>query len=119
MTFLTPLGWLVALLALLPLASAAFGHRRTGVVRRSLGLPAPERRAELLQPSLAAAGVVLLGLAAAQPALTRTSRPQVRRDAQALFVLPERRPRRYPRVVKIKMSNFPRKRPRRRRIHAK
>jgi hypothetical protein len=35
----------------------------------------------------------------------------------ALFVLPERRPRRYPRVVKIKMSNYPRKRPRRRRTH--
>src|SRR3989441_12713952 len=40
-------------------------------------------------------------------------------DELALFVLPERRPRRYPRVVKIKMSNFPRKRPRRRRIRAK
>jgi hypothetical protein len=87
MTFLTPLGWLVALLALLPLAAAVFGHRRTGKVRRSLRLHAPERRAELLPPSLAAAGVVLLALAAAQPALTRTSRPQVRRDAQALFVL--------------------------------
>ena len=32
----------------------------------------------------------------------------------ALFVLPERRPRRYPRAVKIKMTNYPRKRPRRR-----
>jgi hypothetical protein len=40
-------------------------------------------------------------------------------DELALFVLPERRPRRYPRVVKIKMSNFPRKHPRRRRIRAK
>ena len=40
-------------------------------------------------------------------------------DELALFVLPERRPRRYPRVVKIKMSNFPRKRPRRPRIDAK
>jgi hypothetical protein len=29
----------------------------------------------------------------------------------ALLVLPERRPRRFPRAVKIKMSNFPRKRP--------
>jgi hypothetical protein len=87
MTFLTPLGLFVALLALLPLAAAAFGHRRVGAVRRSLRLPAPERRAELLPPSLAAAGVVLLGLASAQPALTRTSKPQVRRDAQAVFVL--------------------------------
>ena len=35
-------------------------------------------------------------------------------DELALLVLPERRPRRYPRAVKIKMSNYPRKRPRRR-----
>ncbi|HJR04801.1 MAG TPA: IS4 family transposase, partial [Methylomirabilota bacterium] len=41
-------------------------------------------------------------------------------DELALLILPERRPqRRYPRVVKIKMSNYPRKRPRRRRIHVK
>jgi hypothetical protein len=32
----------------------------------------------------------------------------------ALLVIPERRARRYPRAVKIKMSNYPRKRPRRR-----
>jgi transposase IS4-like protein/DDE family transposase len=37
----------------------------------------------------------------------------------ALLVLPERRARRYPRAVKIKMSNYPRKRPRRRRSRAK
>lgn len=41
-------------------------------------------------------------------------------DELALLILPERRPkRRYPRAVKIKMSNYPRKRPRRRRIHSK
>src|SRR5438874_6686959 len=40
-------------------------------------------------------------------------------DELALFVLPERRPRRYPRAVKIKMSNYPRNRPHRRRIRAK
>ena len=32
-------------------------------------------------------------------------------DELARFVLPERRPRRYPRAVKIKMSNYPRNRP--------
>jgi len=37
----------------------------------------------------------------------------------ALLVLPERRSRQYPRAVKIKMSNYPRKRPRRRRPRAK
>jgi hypothetical protein len=87
MTFLTPLGGFVALLAVLPLGAAVLAHRRTGAVRRTLRLPPPERRAELLPPSLAAAGIVLLGLAAAQPALTRTSSPRVRRDVQALFVL--------------------------------
>jgi hypothetical protein len=41
-------------------------------------------------------------------------------DELALLILPERRPqRRYPRAVKIKMSNYPRKRPRRRRIRIK
>ena len=40
-------------------------------------------------------------------------------DELALFVLPERRLRSYPRAVKIKMSNYPRKRPRRRRIRVK
>lgn len=87
MTFLTPLCGFVALLAVLPLGAAAFAHRRTETVRRSLRLAPPERRAELLPPSLAAAGIVLLGLAAAQPALTRSSSPRVRRDVQALFVL--------------------------------
>jgi hypothetical protein len=40
-------------------------------------------------------------------------------DELARFVLPERRPRRYPRAVKIKMSNYPRNRPHRRRSRAK
>jgi hypothetical protein len=35
-------------------------------------------------------------------------------DELKLLILPPRRPRRYPRAVKIKMSNYPRKRPRRR-----
>jgi hypothetical protein len=40
-------------------------------------------------------------------------------DDLARFVLPERRPRRYPRRVKIKMSNYPRNRPHRRRSRTK
>jgi hypothetical protein len=40
-------------------------------------------------------------------------------DELARFVLPERRPRHYPRAVKIKMSNYPRNRPHRRRFRAK
>ena len=86
MTFLTPLGGLVALAALLPLAAVLVSRARTEVVRVRLRLPPPERRSEL-RPLLAAAAVALLGLAAAQPALTRSSHPQSRTDVQAVFVL--------------------------------
>jgi hypothetical protein len=87
MSLLTPLGFLVALLALLPLGAAVLARGRTRAVRRALRLEPPERRAEWLAPSLAAAGLVFFGLAAAQPALVHSSSPEVRRDAQALFVL--------------------------------
>lgn len=40
-------------------------------------------------------------------------------DELALFTLPARRPRRYPRAVKLKMSNYPRKRPQPLRSRAK
>jgi hypothetical protein len=40
-------------------------------------------------------------------------------DELTAFVLPERRPRRYPRAVKIKMSNYPRNRAHRRKARAK
>jgi hypothetical protein len=87
MTLLTPLAVLVALAALVPLAAAVLARRRADAVRRTLRLPAPERRATALRPALAALGIALLGLAAAQPALSRESSPRVRRDVQAVFVL--------------------------------
>ena len=87
MTFLTPLAGLVALAALLPLAAALTGRVRVGTVRRALGLEAPPGRAGLVRPALASAGVALLGLAAAQPAIDRNASERVRTDAQALFVL--------------------------------
>jgi hypothetical protein len=86
MTFLTPLGGLVALAAVLPLAAALLARARTEVVRTRLRLPPPERTAEL-RPLLAAAAIALLGIAAAQPAVTRSSHPQSRTDVQAVFVL--------------------------------
>lgn len=86
MTFLTPLAGLVALAALLPLGAAFVARARTETARRRLALPAPPRR-RVVGTVLAAAVVVLLGLAAAQPALTRESRPRTRADVQALFVL--------------------------------
>jgi hypothetical protein len=87
MTFLTPLAGLVAFTALAAVAAAVVAHRSSESVRRALDLPAPDRRRALLRPALGAVGLALLGLAAAQPALTRTSSTRVRRDAQALFVL--------------------------------
>ena len=86
MSFLTSLCGLVALAALLPLAAAFASRARAEAVRRRLRLPAPERTTEL-RPLLAAAAVALLGLAAAQPALTRASHPRSRTDVQAVFVL--------------------------------
>lgn len=86
MTFLTPLGALVASAALLPLAAWLLGRRRAEQVRTGLGLPAPRRTAEL-RPAAVAAGIALLGLAAAQPALTHRTQLRVRQHVQALFVL--------------------------------
>jgi hypothetical protein len=87
MTFLTPLGALLALAALLPLSAALASGRRVAAVRRALGLAPPARRAGLVRVGTAAVGVALLGLAAAQPALTRQTRQHVRSDVQVLFVL--------------------------------
>ena len=87
MTFLTPLAALVALAALLPLAAALLGRRRVGAVRRTLGLRPPAARSGLVGPALAAAGIALLGVAAAQPVLERQASERVRKDVQALFVI--------------------------------
>ncbi len=87
MSFLTPLAALVALVALLPLAATAFGRSRAGRARRALGLLPPAARSGLLRPAAAAGAIVLLGLAAAQPVLTRESSRHVRKDVEALFVL--------------------------------
>jgi hypothetical protein len=85
MTLLTPLGALAALAAPAVAGAMLLGGRRAGLVRRRLGLPAPHRRSP--RNALAAGGVMLLGLAAAQPALTRTSHLRIRSDAEAVFVL--------------------------------
>lgn len=86
MTFLTPFCLFFALASLLPLVAALVSRARTEVVRKRLRLPPPERATEL-RPLLAASAVGLLGFAAAQPALTRSSHPRSRTDVQAVFVL--------------------------------
>ncbi len=87
MTLLTPLGSLVILAALAPAAAMLLGQRRVAAVRSALGLAAPPRRARALRLAAGTAGIALLGLAAAQPALTRGARTDVRKDVQVLFVI--------------------------------
>jgi hypothetical protein len=86
LVFLSPLGALAALAALAPAAAALAARRRVGVVRRGLGLAPPSGRADLRRLAMLTAGLALLGLAAAQPALTHGSTRRVRSDVQALFV---------------------------------
>ena len=86
MTWLTPVCAFVASAAVAPLAGALAGRVRAGAVRKQLGLPAPpRRRAWRLAATTLAFG--LLGLAAAQPALTHESKTRVRNDVGALFVV--------------------------------
>ena len=87
LTFLSPGAALVALAAVLPLASFVFGRRRLGAVRRTLGLAAPPGGGDLLVAGCLVAVCALLGLAASQPAIERESLRRVRSDAQAYVVL--------------------------------
>ena len=85
LSFLTPLAALIALACALPLAVFVRSVRRAERARRELGLP-PRTR-----PSLPAAALVvvavLLGLAASQPVFERTTRLDVRADAEVYVVL--------------------------------
>ena len=87
MALLTPLAALTALLALLPVAAVLLGQRRVAAVRAVLGLSPPGRRASVVRVVIASAGIAVLGLAAAQPALTRNANTKVRKDVEALFVI--------------------------------
>ncbi|HEY6055106.1 MAG TPA: vWA domain-containing protein [Gaiellaceae bacterium] len=85
--FLTPLAGLVALAALVPVAAALVRERRLRRVRAVLGLEAPSRLAALATALAAAAAIGLLGLAAAQPAVARSTGPRERTDAEAYAVI--------------------------------
>ena len=88
MHFLTPLGALVALAALGPIAAGLLGRARVARVRAALRLPAPPRTSVPLRLVGLAAGIAVLGVAAAQPVLAHGAKRQTERtDVQALFVL--------------------------------
>ncbi|MGA3363062.1 MAG: VWA domain-containing protein [Solirubrobacteraceae bacterium] len=86
MTLLTPLGGLVALAALIPLAAFVAGRGRVAAVRRALGLTPPPRSSTARQ-ALAVAAIAVLGLAAAQPALSDVATARTRTNVEVLFVL--------------------------------
>jgi hypothetical protein len=86
LTFLTPLGALLAVGALLPLAALALNERRARRARRALRLDEPALRSHLLTAASLTLVPVLLGLALAQPVLQSSETAHVRTDAQVFYV---------------------------------
>jgi hypothetical protein len=86
MTLLTPLGALAALAALIPIGAAVHGRIRANAVARTLGLDPPRRWWFGARTLAGAAAIALLGLTAAQPALTDEVSVRERTDVAALFV---------------------------------
>jgi von Willebrand factor type A domain len=87
MSFLSPLGALVVLVAVVPLAAFLHSEQARRRVTRLLRLEDPESRTRLL-PLLASLVIAaLVGVAATQPTLTRRSSVRVRTDAEGWFVL--------------------------------
>jgi len=87
LVFLTPAAALVAAAVLIPIAAFVLAERRVAVVRRVLTLQPPRGGVDLVALASLSAVVVLLALAASQPALSNTETQRVRTDAEALFVL--------------------------------
>jgi hypothetical protein len=85
--FLTPLGALFALAALVPLAVFVARQRRAGRIRGALGLPEPSFRSRVPLALALAAVPGLIGLAAAQPIVEESRSRQERVDAEAFVVL--------------------------------
>jgi len=86
-TFESPLGGLIVLAALIPLGALALSVRRDERVERMLGLRPGSRRPVAIAGALAAAVFVLLGAAAAQPAVRTTDRVEVRTQSQVFYVV--------------------------------
>lgn len=85
-SFLTPLGGLVGLLALAALAVLHRSERRTRALALELGLAPAEWSASLLPALALALAGVLAGLAAAQPVVSRSDSRSGRTDAEVVVV---------------------------------
>jgi VWA domain-containing protein len=86
-TFLTPQAGLVALAVVLPLAALVLAEQRLAYARSLLRLPAPGEGSRWTAVAALAAVPILLGFAAAQPAVRTLHGARVRTDAETVFVL--------------------------------
>lgn len=84
---LTPLGALLALAAVVPLAVYVLRERRAGEIRKALRLSEPRLRARVPLLTAVVAVPVLLGLAAAQPVVAQTRTLPERTDAQVFVAI--------------------------------
>jgi len=85
--FLTPLGWLIALAALIPAAAVVVRGRRDKRVRRLLGLDAPTLGIRVGSAFAAVLALALLAASAARPAVRTSATERVRTDAQIFIVI--------------------------------
>jgi transposase InsO family protein len=85
-SFASPLGALVALVGLVPLAVLLAGRQRLRALCATLGLRPPSERSRLPTFVALLALVGLLALAAAQPVAARQTTSKGRADAEAFFV---------------------------------
>lgn len=85
--FLTPLGALVGLAALVPLGVYRARERRMREVRFALRLDEPERRSRVSLVAALAGICGLVALAAAQPVIATTREQRERTDAQVFLVV--------------------------------
>jgi hypothetical protein len=86
LTLLSPLGALVVLVAVVPLAAVAMGARRIAAACRVLALD-PDTRSARRRAVAAVAATALVAAAAAQPALRRERTQETRTDVQAFVVV--------------------------------
>jgi hypothetical protein len=87
LTFLSPAGGLVALGIVVPIAALLLAERRVARARELLRLAAPGAQGWRAIVAALAAVPLLLGVAAAQPAVRTQHGTRLRTDAQAIFVL--------------------------------
>lgn len=86
-TFLTPLAALVALAVVVPVAAAILVSRRATRIRRGLRLPSARLRSRVVPVVALVAAGALVGAAASQPVLERSTHFRVRSDAEVYVVV--------------------------------